>query len=170
MGDVKTSSKPSKLVSTPVNTTLVPCASMMSGIPSLSLSASNASFIPSPSLSIPKQVKIRFPSKVESSEPLSWCLKVIWSTLLATSLYGALPLGVGLYLKRISDAEKLLTPVSKISSKSVSINRILSGSITVIFFVLGPTLNIKVSPVIVVWGFMVFWVSFTLDDLLKSRV
>ncbi len=142
----------------------------MSGIPSLSLSASNASFIPSSSLSIPKQVNVRFPSKVELTVPLSWCLKVIWSILLATSLYGEVPLGVGLYLKRISDAEKLLIPVSKISSKSVSINRILSGSITVIFFVLGPTLNIKVSPVIVVWVLVGFWIIFILDALSKPRV
>jgi len=39
----------------------------MSVIPSLSLSASNASTIPSSSESIPKQVKIMFPLKVELS-------------------------------------------------------------------------------------------------------
>ena len=67
MGDVKTSSNPSKLASIPDKAMLIPCASIMSVIPSLSLSASKASTIPSLSLSIPKQVKMILPLKVELS-------------------------------------------------------------------------------------------------------
>jgi len=71
-------------------------------------------------------------------------------TLFATSLKGVVPFGVGLNLKRTSEAEKLLIPLSNISSKSVSIKRILSGSIRVIFFVFGPILRMKVSPLLMV--------------------
>jgi len=132
----------------------------MSVIPSLSLSASNASTIPSSSESIPKQVKIMFPLKVELSVLLfnKW-LKFNWLTLFATSLKGVVPFGVGLNLKRTSEAEKLLIPLSNISSKSVSIKRILLGSIRVIFFVFGPILRMKVSPLLMVWGIDVFWVN-----------
>ncbi|CAI8367739.1 MAG: Uncharacterised protein [Flavobacterium sp. SCGC AAA160-P02] len=66
---------------------------------------------------------------------------------MATSLYGVVPSGVGLNLKRISAEEKLVIPVSKIASKSVSTNNILSGSSNVIFFELGPIVKIKVSPI-----------------------
>ena len=77
MGVVKISSKPSKSASIPESITGIPWASIMSGIPSLSLSASNASTTPSWSLSIPKQVKIRFPSKVELLTVLfNRCLKI----------------------------------------------------------------------------------------------
>ena len=104
---VKTSSNPSKLESVPESKTGIPWASMISVIPSLSLSASYAFGIPSLSLSIVKQVKIRFPLKVELSTVLfSWCLKVIWLTLSATSLNGVVPIGEVLYLKRISAEEK----------------------------------------------------------------
>ena len=97
-------------------------------------------------------------------------LKFNWFTLFATSLNGVVPLGVGLNLKRTSEAEKLLTPSSKMSSKSVSTKRMLSGSINVIFFVFGPMLRIKVSPFVIVWGIPEFWVNSILIGSLKSRV
>ena len=77
---------------------------------------------------------------------------------------------MGLNLKRISAEEKLVTPVSKTSSKSVSTNNILSGSIKVIFFVFGPIFRINISPVTLECVVEVFWVNSILESSLKLRM
>ena len=77
---------------------------------------------------------------------------------------------MGLNLKRISAEEKLVTPVSKTSSKSVSTNNILSVSIKVIFFVFGPIFRINISPVTLECVVDVFCVNSILEASLKLRM
>ena len=63
-----------------------------------------------------------------------------------------------------------MIPVSKISSKSVSINNISSVSIRVIFFVFGPIFKINISPVTLECIVEVFCVNSILEASLKLRI
>jgi len=141
----KISSKPFKSVSTPDNAITTPVFSTWSEIPSLSLSKSKLSGMPSLSVSLLKQVKEIFPENTDLFIVLltNLCTKEKPSIWEAKNSYGVLPEGVGLILKCISDPDKWVTPVSNIPSKLESTSKRLSGSTSVIFLFIGVTLTIK---------------------------
>ena len=103
--------------------------------------------MPSPSESLLTLVSFNEALKIEfNTFDVAVCKKRNFSTSLATNLKGFVPFGFGLYLKRINELEKLVTPVSNSPSKLVSTIKILSGSINVIFLADGAILISNSSP------------------------